>query len=82
MVAEASKRKPRIGDAQAQCMALLNRGFESWTYGGLNGWVWDTPSGTKRILDTLVKAGFVTCNDKTYTLSTEGKQYLSSLNTK
>lgn len=82
MVTEASKRKPRIGDAQLQCMESLNGDGKSWTYGGLNGWLWNTPSGTKRILDTLVKAGFVLRNNKTYTLSTEGKQYLSSLSTK
>jgi hypothetical protein len=31
------------------------------------GWVWDTQSNTKKILDSLVTRGFVRCEDGFYT---------------
>ena len=51
-----------LGKTQAALMeSLTHHGY--WRRGC--GWVWDTESGTLRILDSLVKRGLVTRTDET-----------------
>jgi hypothetical protein len=44
-----------LGEKQEKVLASLRR-HKSWSVKG--GWIWDTPSGTKKILDSLVARGF------------------------
>lgn len=45
--------KPNLGKNQLSVLSALRR---HGCYPG--GWVWNTPSGTERILDSLVAAGY------------------------
>ena len=57
--------KRHLGRNQAGCLqSLLEHG--GWQEGC--GWIWDTTQGTKRILNTLVKAGRVECSKGFYTI--------------
>lgn len=69
-----SQRK--LGDAQLHCLTFLGKD-STWRYGGINGWLWDTPSGTRRILDKLVQRGLAVCNDGNYSISEDGRAYLA-----
>lgn len=68
-----------------KCLQERERGFVDGPYG--SGWVWGTQSGTKKILESLVKKGLVTKGEyqwrpdepKTYpqyTISQAGSVYL------
>ena len=48
----------KLGRGQLGVLCSL-RDFKSWNARGA-GWVWSTPSGTERILDSLVKKGLAT----------------------
>lgn len=57
----------KLGEVQKQVLSSLEH-FGSWYSGFGCGWMWDTPSGTKRIMDSLVKKGVarvVKTNNKT-----------------
>lgn len=46
---------PPLGETQKSVLSSLDRGpWHEWC-----GWIWDTPSGTRRILNSLVKRGLV-----------------------
>lgn len=40
------------------------------------GWQWDTPSGTRSILDSLVKRGLATVTNDKYTITEKGSALL------
>lgn len=71
---KSSQRK--LGNAQLHCLTFLGKG-STWRYGGINGWLWDTSSGTQRILDKLVERGLAVCNDGNYSISDDGLSYLA-----
>lgn len=78
-MAQSMKIK-KLGAAQLGCLDNLGKGW-TWRYGWRNGWVWDSASGTKRILDTLVNGGFAVCSNNEYSISEAGTAYLASLKT-
>lgn len=47
-----------FGTNQLSCLRCLKR-FGTWNDSGRSGWVLDTPSGTQRVLDGLVRRGLV-----------------------
>lgn len=49
----------KLGSVQQDVLAALKR-YRSWSPDGHVGWVWDNVSGTKRVMDSLVRAGYVT----------------------
>jgi hypothetical protein len=49
----------KLGERQRICLQSLRR-HGHWP----GGWLWDNASGTKRILDSLVKKGFATVDEK------------------
>ena len=64
----------KIGHVQkAVLQALKTHG--KWFSGFGSGWLWDTPSGTRKILDSLVKKGLVRIG--TYTLR-DGTKYVGA----
>ena len=75
---ENNQPKPtRLGDAQRSCLERLAEG-SAWRYGGINGWLWDTPSGTRNILDKLVSYGLVECVNGNYSITEYGMSYLKN----
>ena len=48
----------KLGERQRICLQSLQR-HGRWP----GGWMWDNRSGTKRILDTLVKRGLATVDE-------------------
>jgi uncharacterized membrane protein len=50
--------KRTLGDKQKHVLEALERHGGRWN-SYKHGWVWDNTSGTKRILDSLVKRGYV-----------------------
>lgn len=47
-----------------------------WTANGYGcGWVWDTPSGTVKLLDVLVKKGYADLIDGKYTPTELGFEF-------
>lgn len=54
----------KLGTRQVAVLkALISH--KGWQY--RCGWMYDTPSGTKKTLDSLVKRGYVKCEDGFYT---------------
>jgi hypothetical protein len=53
-----------LGKIQSKVLASLIR-HKGWQE--RCGWIYNTPSGTKKQLDSLVKRGFVRCEDGFYT---------------
>lgn len=47
----------KLGPVQRDVLQAL-KDHGSWSPGILSGWLWDTPGNTKRIMDSLVRAGF------------------------
>lgn len=56
----------KLGKVQQDVLASLKR-HGSWSRGC--GWLWDTPSNTQRVMDSLVHAGYaaVTADQRRYT---------------
>lgn len=50
----------KLGSVQQDVLTSL-RSHGSWSLGC--GWVWDTPSNTMRIMDSLVRAGYATTTE-------------------
>ena len=48
----------RFGKVQKLVLAALKQ-HKKWCGNFRCGWIWDTPSGTRKILDSLVKRGLV-----------------------
>ena len=48
----------KLGEAQIGTLYFLKQ-FGGWDPRRANGWNWITPSGTRRILDSLVARGLV-----------------------
>ena len=70
-------------------VSLLNCLHRHGRYGPWCGWLWDTDSGTKRILESLVKRGLVRKkrheqhgSEFNYFLTAKGKRIRSQLNSK
>lgn len=53
----------KLGKKQQDVLASLRR-HGSWHR--RCGWLWDNVSGTERVLNSLVRAGYVTVNNGTY----------------
>lgn len=54
------KDPSNLGKVQTGVLQSLRK-FGSWTNLGIgSGWVWDSPSNTKKVLNSLVKRGLVT----------------------
>jgi hypothetical protein len=51
----------KLGRLQQEVYAALKR-HGSWSLGC--GWLWDTYSGTRRVLDSLVRAGYATSTEE------------------
>ena len=54
-----------LGETQKAVLRALEE-HGSWRPGGRCGWLWDTDSGTRRLMDSLVKRGFVVVRNGTY----------------
>ncbi len=63
---ERPRDPDNLGVNQRGVLSSL-REHGSWNYNALNGWLWDTPSNTKKILDTLVKRDLVHEEQGVYT---------------
>lgn len=50
----------KLGKVQQEVLASLKR-HGSWHHHC--GWLWDTPSNTQRLMDSLVRAGYATSNE-------------------
>jgi hypothetical protein len=51
-----------LGQTQLAVIDALQRHGGHWRDGC--GWQWDTPSGTRKIMEGLLKRGVVTCEDE------------------
>lgn len=55
--------KQKLGRVQVEVLKSLRR-FGKWTPRGIGGWVWDTPSRTLRIMESLERRGLVHRDDQ------------------
>lgn len=67
----------QLGDTQKTVLALMKQHGGYWYLGC--GWLWDTPSGTDKILKSLVKRGLATFSTNAqgvqrYDLTKEGQE--------
>ena len=63
-----------LGKTQVHVLRTL-KNHESWSR--WSGWVWDTQSGTRRVLESLVKRGLVDHRESgEYVVSTAGNDWL------
>lgn len=53
----------KLGSVQRDVLSAL-RTHGSWSPDLTSGWLWDTPSNTRRIMDSLVRAGYVTVTEE------------------
>ena len=66
-----------LGEVQRHCLIAL-REHGNWHPTGWSGWYWDNCSGTKRILNSLVKRNLVEIDEKGfYKLTEEGARIAS-----
>lgn len=70
-------RATRLGNVQKDVLASVK---EHGGYPG--GWMWDTPSHTVRVLDSLVKRGLVDLKAGNYKLNEAGNALLEELKNK
>ena len=56
-----------LGHVQKDVLEMLRRNGV-WSDSWLCRWMWDTPSGTKKIMDSLVKRGLVEEKLEVYTI--------------
>lgn len=73
-----------MGETQREVLRSLAKPSRGFWYSGC-GWLWDTPSGTRKIMETLLKRGLVTktmvpythtpdCTYPRYDLTDEGRR--------
>lgn len=69
-----------LGYRQVEVLRTLKY-MGSWTYNpGINGgWVYDTPTGTKRIMKTLVRRGLAMQDEHTFTITPQGEAFAEFL---
>jgi len=68
----------KLGHVQRDLLlALYEHG--KWVDHPRTGWVWNTISGTRKILNTLVDRSLVEIWDNTYTLTDEGYSKVEEL---
>lgn len=65
-----AKKQRALGQKQRSVLLSLIE-YKRWSE--RCGWVWDTPSNTKKIMDSLVARGLVHCEDGRYTPTEEGR---------
>ncbi len=53
----------KLGKVQESVLDALKQ-HGGWSPGGGWGWHWDTESGTKRIMESLVRAGYATVREE------------------
>lgn len=68
---------PKLGNSQRYVLKALKK-HRGWY--PMCGWIWNTRSGTIRILDSLVKRGLADFDSKQYKITTEGEIALDTCN--
>ena len=68
-----------LGRVQEHVLRALSE-FGSWH--PRCGWLWDTDSGTARIMESLVRRGLVEKNGREYSLTEQGVECLKDLQTR
>jgi|LakMenEpi03Aug12_release.lakeMendotaPanAssembly.Ray.scaffolds.fasta_scaffold00460_9 hypothetical protein len=71
------KRKHGVSVGAIQ-VAVLRSLVDSGKWHDCCGWVWDTPSGTKRAMDSLARKGLASFDGKQYTPTSLGKEILKT----
>lgn len=71
----------KLGHVQVSVLESLVE-HKIWSRRGLGGWLWDTPSNTERVMDSLVKRGLATMNGNTYLPTEQGTAALAEMKKK